>query len=156
MEKLKNRIFTVIGNYGLPAGFFIFFFIYLLVYIDPRIVYTCNGFDLYPYVHFTCTGEISKANIVDHHLYGDHRYILELTPSYLKGIVSVPGGLTEPFGDPCHLCLSLLHYRVAGGYRNRMASVFPFPCIRQAVRRAAASDMPLPAGDFSPGNLRTV
>jgi hypothetical protein len=95
VEKQKNRILAAVGKYGLPAGFFTLFFIYLLVYIDPGIIYSCNGYDLYSYVHFTCTGEISKANIVDHHLYGDHRYILELTPSYLKGIVSIPGGVTN-------------------------------------------------------------
>jgi len=95
VETLKNRIIPAVGKYGLAAGFFVFFYLYLVVYIDPRIIYSCNGFDLYPYVHYSASGEISKANIVDHHLYGDHRYILELTPSYLKGILAVPGGLTN-------------------------------------------------------------
>jgi hypothetical protein len=92
--KAENRIISGIGDYGLPAGFFAFFFVYLLVCIDPSIICTCNGFDLYSYVHYTASGEISKANIVDHHRYGDHRYILELTPVWLKGIVAVPGGMT--------------------------------------------------------------
>jgi hypothetical protein len=111
MGKKSNRIAAAVRAYGLPAGFFTFFFFYLLVYIDPRVIYSCNGFDLYPYVHYTCSGDISKSNIIDRHLYGDHRFILELTPSYLKGIVAVPGGIT---GFLTTLIVYACHYPVMG------------------------------------------
>ena len=111
MGKSTNRIVAAVRGYGLSAGFFIFFFIYLLVYIDPRVIYSCNGFDLYPYVHYTCSGDISKSNIIDHHLYGDHRFILELSPSYLKGVFAVPGGIT---GLSVTLTVYACHYPVRG------------------------------------------
>jgi len=111
MGKSPNCIAAAVREYGLPAGFFAFFFIYLLVYIDPRVIYSCNGFDLYSYVHYTCSGDISKSNIIDHHRYGDHRFILELTPSCLKDIVTVPGGLT---GFLVTLVVYACHYPVMG------------------------------------------
>jgi hypothetical protein len=111
MGKSTDRIAAAVREYGLPAGFFFFFFVYLLVYIDPRVIFSCNGFDLYSYVHYTCSGDISKSNIIDHHLYGDHRFILELTPSYLKGIAAVPGGCT---GLLTTLIVYACHYPVMG------------------------------------------
>jgi hypothetical protein len=111
MGKLLNRIFTAIREYGLPAGFIAFFFIYLLVYIDPRVIYSCNGFDLFPYVHHTCSGDLSKANIIDHHWYGGHRFILELSPAYFKSIAAVPGGMT---GFLTTLVVYACHYPVMG------------------------------------------
>ncbi len=93
---VRRLSWTKARAYGLPAVFFVFFFLYLLVYIDPRVIYSCNGFDLYSYVRYTHSQEIFQPGIsAPRELPGHHRYILELTSEYLKGIVAVPGGLTR-------------------------------------------------------------
>ncbi|MBN2189106.1 MAG: hypothetical protein JW699_06605 [Chitinispirillaceae bacterium] len=111
MGYFRNRIFSAIRKHGLPAGFFALFFVYLSAHIDPRVIYSCNGFDLYHYVHHAGAGDLSKSNIIDHHYYGGHRCILELTPSCFRDVFTLPGGLT---GFLTTIVVYACHYPVLG------------------------------------------
>jgi hypothetical protein len=138
MGNLKNRFAAAVRKYGLPAGFFVFFFIYLTVYIDPRVIYSCNGFDLYSYVHYTCSGDISKSNIIDHHRYGDHRFILELSPAYVRSVAAVPGGMTEFLTT---LIVYACHYPVMGALAITAIAWFLYLLFPAYVRRCGGPSL---------------
>lgn len=93
------------SGYGAPAAFFVFFFFYLLLYIDPRVIYSCNGFDLHSYFKFTADDAGTAKEPAFHTL-----YILELSPEYFKKVVSTPGGTAQFLMTAviysCHYALS--------------------------------------------------
>jgi hypothetical protein len=80
---------------GIAAVFFIFFFLFLLLYINPRIIHTCNGASIAAWVRFShaqanAAGITQKAGS-----YHFPKLILETTPAYFKQAVFPPGGVTR-------------------------------------------------------------
>jgi len=92
---LTTGRWTTMSVYVLPAACFTFFFFYLLLYIDPRVIYSCNGFDLNNYVGFLHRVALTDSNDLDPNSFPRHFYILEVTGAFLKDIASAPGGLTS-------------------------------------------------------------
>jgi hypothetical protein len=92
--------------------FFCCFFIFLLWYIDPAVIYSSNGFNIHSYV-------TAMHNLADHPqhtaVYTDpwfqHPFILELTPAYMREIVFIPGGWTRLVVT---LCIYACHDPITG------------------------------------------
>jgi hypothetical protein len=104
-------LWTTMSGYVLPAAYFIFFFFYLLLYIDPRVIYSCNGFDLNNYVGFLHRVALTDGNDLNPNSFPRHFYILEFTGTFLKDIVSAPGGLTRLMVT---LAIYSCHYPILG------------------------------------------
>jgi hypothetical protein len=123
---------TTMRGYVLPAAFFTFSFFYLLLYIDPRVIYSCNGFDLNNHVRFLHSQALTEKNHLDPYSFTRHFYILELTGTFLKDIASAPGGLT-------HLLVTLAiyacHYPVIGAFSITCFAWLLFFLFQVYVRR---------------------
>ena len=85
----------LVRRYALPAGFFLFFFAYLLWYIDPAVIYSNNGFNIPSYIRYLHEKESGSRAVHEPDRYSGDGYILEVTPRCFKELFSVPGGLTK-------------------------------------------------------------
>jgi hypothetical protein len=109
-------------QYGVPALFFIFFFVFLLVYIDPAVVYSSNGLDIHNYVAATHVREASPQHAPSYAGQPFRRlFILELTPAYVREIAGAPGGGTRLVVT---LCIYACHYPVAGALTVTCMALF--------------------------------
>jgi hypothetical protein len=103
---------TRLLRYGLPLIFFSCYFVFLLFYIDPAVIYSSNGINIHNYVATMHAQEASPQQTAS---YADPSYrrqfILELTPAYLQEIVVTPGGWTRL---AVTLCIYACHYPIAG------------------------------------------
>jgi len=91
----KKTLAAKINTYGAPVAFFLFFFFYLLWYIDPRVIYSCNGFDLHSYLTYIQALATADNAHMPREPSFHSMYILELTQEYFKNVFSIPGGLTR-------------------------------------------------------------
>lgn len=91
-----------------PLLFFGCCFIFLLSYVDPRVIYSSSGMDIHRFVAATHERNTSSSYTDPWFL---HLFILELTPSYLREIAAAPGGWTRL---AVTLCIYSCHYPVAG------------------------------------------
>jgi len=71
--------------------FFVFFFLYLLLYVNPRIIHTCNGVFVSAWVRSSRTPEKTQKTESFHF----PKLILETTPDYIRQVVVPPGGATR-------------------------------------------------------------
>lgn len=94
-QEQKITIWTLINRYVLPAGYFLFFFLFVFIYIDPRFIYSNNGFDLNTYVRFLHALNPADKPPPDPGAISHHIYILELTGAYFRDLFSAPGCLTQ-------------------------------------------------------------
>jgi hypothetical protein len=83
-------------RFWIPVFFFSCYFIFLLLYINPAIIYSSNGVNIHKYV----VAMHAKNDSPDHTIHYEdppyrHPFILELTPEYLRETVATPGGLTR-------------------------------------------------------------
>lgn len=95
-------------QYGVPLLFFICYFFFLLLYINPAVIYSSNGIDLHNYV------ATMHSQVSNHEYNGPpfhHPYILELTPDYFREVITTPGGLTKL---AVTLSIYACHYPIAG------------------------------------------
>jgi hypothetical protein len=87
---------TRLLRYGVATSFFIFFFVFLLLYIDPSVIYSSNGINIHNYVSAMHAQDGSSKPTV---FFVDPRFrrpfILELTPEYFREIAVAPGGWTR-------------------------------------------------------------
>jgi hypothetical protein len=87
----KEDKFYHLSRFVIPLLFFISFFLFLLLYIDPPVIFSNNGINTHSYV------AIMQAN--DTVSYKDpwfrNPFILETTTHYLQEIVTTPGGWTK-------------------------------------------------------------
>ncbi len=92
---------------GIPLLFFGCYFIFLLCYIDPAVIHSSNGINIYNYVASMHAPDASSYTDL---LYR-HLFILELTPEYLREIAVAPGGGTRL---AVTLCIYACHCPIAG------------------------------------------
>jgi hypothetical protein len=99
-------------RFSVPLFFFGFYFIFLLFYIDPAVIYSSNGINIHNYV---ATMHAQDASPQHTSSYADpsfrRLFILELTPEYLRGIAVAPGGWTRL---AVTLCIYACHYPIIG------------------------------------------
>jgi hypothetical protein len=98
-----------LGRMSIPLFFFSFFFIFLLRYIDPVVIYSSNGISIHTHVAIMHSPKaLSSKDLLYRHL-----LILELTPTYLREIANAPGGWTRLAAT---LCIYACHYPIAGAF----------------------------------------
>jgi len=94
-------------RFSVPLVFFSCYFIFLVRYIDPAVIYSSNGMNIHNYV--------AAMHVQDASSYADpwfrHLSILELTPEYLREITVAPGGWTKL---AVTLCIYACRYPIAG------------------------------------------
>ncbi|MBN1307521.1 MAG: hypothetical protein JXA18_06365 [Chitinispirillaceae bacterium] len=84
-----------VGRYGIPAVLFVFYFIYVLAYIDPAMIYSSNGFNLPSFIRYLHEKERNATVVHEPSRYSGDGYILECSPRYFRDLFSAPGGLTK-------------------------------------------------------------
>jgi len=109
-------------QYGAPFLFFACFFVFLLCYINPAVIYSGNGIDIHKYVTVMHTQEVSRQNadIYEGSSFSKP-FILELTPAFAKEIVCAPGGITRL---AVTLCIYACHYPIAGALCVTLLALF--------------------------------
>jgi hypothetical protein len=99
-------------RFGVPSLFFGCYFVFLLFYIDPAVIYSSNGLNIHNYVAAMHVQEAFPQQTVS---FSDPLYrrlfILELTPEYLREIAGTPGGWTRL---AVTLCIYACYYPIAG------------------------------------------
>ena len=82
---------------GVPLCFFWCYFLFLVWYIDPSVIYSSSGINIHSYVAATHARDTSPQDTTISYIdpWFRHLFILELTPSYLHEIVVAPGGWTR-------------------------------------------------------------
>lgn len=119
-------------RYGVPFLFFGCFFIFLLRYIDPAVIYSSNGINIHNYVAAMHAQKESPKHTSS---YEDppyrHPFILELTPEYLRETVITPGGWTRL---AVTLCIYACHFPFAGALALTALSLFFFWIFPQYLR----------------------
>jgi hypothetical protein len=102
-------------RFCVPLFFFSCFFIFLLCYIDPAVLYSNNGIAIHNYVAAVHAKDASPQDTT--FSYTDpwfrNLYILELTPTYLQKIAIAPGGWTKL---AVTLCIYACHYPITGAF----------------------------------------
>lgn len=81
---------------GIPIVFFIGMFLFLIVHIDPSVIYSNNGFNTHSYV----SAMQADSTVLYKDPWFQNLFILELTPQYFQKIASTPGGWTK-FAATC-------------------------------------------------------
>lgn len=76
---------------GIPLVFFIGMFLFLIVHIDPSVIYSNNGFNTHSYV----AAMQADSTVLYKDPWFQNLFILELTPQYFQKIASTPGGWTR-------------------------------------------------------------
>ena len=110
-EPVKIDFLIAMNRSLMPIGFFIFLFLFILLYIDPRVIYSCNGFDLDNYVRLLHSQAPTEKEHLNPESFTRHFYILELTGTFLKDMLSAPGGLNHVLvTHAIYAC----HYPIAG------------------------------------------
>lgn len=109
-------------RFGIPVIFFIVFFVFLLIYINPTAIYSSNGLNIHNYVSTMHVQEKSSQHAVS---YMDpsfrRQFILELTPGYLHDIISTPGGLSR---FAVTLCIYACHNPIIGAIVLTLLALF--------------------------------
>lgn len=100
-----------------PLFFFIFYFIFLLSYIDPSVIFSSNGINIHTYVSIMHAQDASSYTDLMYR----HLFILELTPEYLQEIAVTPGGFTRL---AVTLCIYACHDPVAGALTVTALALF--------------------------------
>jgi hypothetical protein len=136
----RQKSWSDLGRrYLLPAGFFLFFFIYLLFSIDPAVIYSNNGFNVPSYMRYLHEKESGAAVVHEPDRYSGDGYILEITPRYFKELFAVPGGLTRLLVT---LIIYSCYYPVAGALAiTALAWLFFF--LVSLYRREQGASLPL-------------
>jgi hypothetical protein len=97
---------------AVPMLFFGCYFVFLLFYIDPAVIYSSNGINIHNYV---ATMHVKEASPKYPSSYANplfrRLFILELTPEYLREIAGTPGGWTRL---AITLCIYACYYPIAG------------------------------------------
>jgi hypothetical protein len=92
--------------------FFSVFFVFLLFYINPEVIYSSNGLNIHNYVTSVHAQEKSPQHLVS---YPDplfrRQFILEFTPEYLWEAIVTPGGWTRL---AVTLCIYACHNSLTG------------------------------------------
>lgn len=101
---LQNKLFRL---YGAPLFFFSCYVLFILFYINPAVIYSSNGMNINKYVSIMHTPETTAFT----DLLFRPRYILELTPEYLRDVVIAPGGWAR---FAVTLGIYACHYPIAG------------------------------------------
>ena len=111
-------------RFGVPAVFFGSYFVFLLLYIDPAVIFSSNGMNIHNYVAAMHAQEASPQHTSS---YADppfrRLFILELTPEYLREIAVAPGGWTRL---AVTLCIYACHYPFAGALALTGLALFFF------------------------------
>jgi hypothetical protein len=111
-------------RFGVPLLFFGCYFVFLLRYIDPAVIYSSNGINIHNYVAAMHAQNDSPKHTT---YYEDppyrHPFILELTPEYLRETVVTPGGWTR---FAVTLCIYACHYPFAGALAVTALALFFF------------------------------
>ncbi len=76
---------------GIPLVFFICVFLFLIVHIDPEVIYSNNGFNTHSYV----AAMQADTTVSYKDPWFRNFFIIELTPGYFQEITSTPGGWTK-------------------------------------------------------------
>jgi hypothetical protein len=73
---------------GIVILFFVCYFLFLLGYVNPAVIFSANGLNIHNYVAIMHTHDVSTFKDL---LFNKH-FILELTPEYFQEIALTPGG----------------------------------------------------------------
>lgn len=105
---LQSRRF----RFWIPALFFGCYFVFLLNYINPAVIYSSNGINIHKYVAAVHTQNDAPNHIIS---YEDppyrHPFILELTPEFFREAATTPGGWVR---FAVTICIYACHNPFAG------------------------------------------
>jgi hypothetical protein len=92
-HRSKYSPFELFDRYafsGIVILFFVCYFLFLLGYVNPAVIFSTNGINIHNYVAIMHTHDASTFK----DLLFNHHFILELTPEYFQKIALTPGGWT--------------------------------------------------------------
>jgi len=99
-------------RHGAPIIFFSCFYMFLLLYINPAMLFSSSGMNIHNYVsamHAQQTSPQHSSTYTDP--WFRRNFILEMTPEYLQGILAASGGFSQL---TVTLCIYACHYPLIG------------------------------------------
>jgi hypothetical protein len=103
VEHLERFLYVSVALF-----FFGCYFIFLLHFIDPPVIYSSNGINIHSYVTAMHTQDTTTSFT---NPWFRHLFIFELTPEYFREIAVTPGGLTKL---AVTLYIYACHYSISG------------------------------------------
>lgn len=128
---------------SLWSFFYTGFFLILLLYVNPPVIFSDTGLNVHGYVssmHRQDALKDSSVQYVDPWI--NHLYILEMTPKYLHDVFSVPGGIS---GLLVTLCIYACHNAIAGALVMTLLAII-FNLLLSAYISGLCGRKPLFAG----------
>jgi hypothetical protein len=116
-ELISNLRFKRLLQFSIPLFFFSCLFFYLLLYINPSVIHSCNGFNIHTYVSMMHAPKSSSS--IDM-LYRP-LFIFELTSNFFREIATSPGGWTRL---AVIVCIYACHYPISGAFAITGLSFF--------------------------------
>ncbi len=138
MRTSGSRSLTIRERDVLPGIVFAFFFFFVLIYINPPAIYSCNGLNIPSFVRncrWVASGQPELAGSETNY---HHSYILELTPEYFRDCFATPGA---PTGFTVTLVIYACHYAIAGAFVFTFLAWLPFFFFPALIRGMGGPDL---------------